>query len=129
MTQFAGSNKERQEVGDPGHCERCAEVGHVKAHPSLGCGDVGCYSYHDESPDTYEEKVVNPDNRAMRAASGRIDDSRPLVQFLYLLQRDHLPTGVVEEIIRKIGPGSTQFTNGWLTKQCQYHADILLETK
>jgi hypothetical protein len=39
---FCGSNSERQSVGDPGHCERCVEVGHVKAHPSLGCGDVGC---------------------------------------------------------------------------------------
>lgn len=43
---LAGSNKERQEVGDPGHCERCAEVGHVRAHRSLGCGDVGCTSAH-----------------------------------------------------------------------------------
>lgn len=42
----AGSNKDRQSVGDPGHCERCAEVGHVRAHPSLGCGDVGCESAH-----------------------------------------------------------------------------------
>ena len=46
--QFAGSNTERQSVGLPGHCERCAAVGHVKAHPELGCSDVGCYSHHDE---------------------------------------------------------------------------------
>jgi hypothetical protein len=45
---FAGSDKERAQVGLPGHCERCAEVGHVKAHRSLGCGDVGCNSAHDE---------------------------------------------------------------------------------
>lgn len=49
--RFAGSNSERQSVGDPGHCERCAEVGHVKAHPELGCGDVGCYANHDEPSD------------------------------------------------------------------------------
>jgi hypothetical protein len=40
--RFIGSNSDRQSVGDPGHCERCLKVGHVRAHPSLGCGDVGC---------------------------------------------------------------------------------------
>lgn len=44
---FAGHSKERAQVGLPGHCERCAEVGHVKAHPSLGCGDVGCNRSHE----------------------------------------------------------------------------------
>lgn len=44
--RYAGSNKARQEVGDPGHCERCAEHGHVRAHPNYGCGDVGCTSAH-----------------------------------------------------------------------------------
>ena len=43
---FAGTNSERQSVGLPGHCERCAEVGHVRAHPRLGCGDVGCTRAH-----------------------------------------------------------------------------------
>jgi len=43
---FAGASKERAEVGLPGHCERCAEVGHVKAHPGLGCGDVRCDKPH-----------------------------------------------------------------------------------
>jgi hypothetical protein len=44
--RFAGSNSERQSVGLPGHCERCAELGHVKAHKNLGCGDVGCTQAH-----------------------------------------------------------------------------------
>lgn len=43
---FAGSSKARQEVGKPGHCEPCAEHGHVAAHPDLGCGDVGCTRAH-----------------------------------------------------------------------------------
>lgn len=46
---FAGTNKERAQIGLPGHCERCAEIGHVKAHRSLGCGDVGCSSAHDDT--------------------------------------------------------------------------------
>lgn len=43
---FAGSNSERQCIGDPGHCEPCAVYGHVAAHPGLGCGDVGCDRDH-----------------------------------------------------------------------------------
>lgn len=43
---FAGSNSDRQSIGLPGHCERCAEVGHVKAHRNLGCGDVECNKDH-----------------------------------------------------------------------------------
>ena len=49
---LCGSNSERQSVGDPGHCEDCCSVGHVVAHPDLGCGDVGCYRTHgDEEAD------------------------------------------------------------------------------
>jgi hypothetical protein len=44
--KFAGSNSERQSVGLPGHCERCAQFGHVRAHKNLGCGDVGCDRDH-----------------------------------------------------------------------------------
>lgn len=45
--EYAGSNSDRQSVGDPGHCESCCSVGHIVAHPMLGCGDVGCNSNHD----------------------------------------------------------------------------------
>ena len=44
----SGTNPERQRVGDPGHCEACAQHGHVIAHPDLGCGDVGCHRPHEE---------------------------------------------------------------------------------
>lgn len=44
---YAGVNTDRQGVGDPGHCENCAHLGHVAAHPDMGCGDVGCESGHD----------------------------------------------------------------------------------
>lgn len=43
---FCGENPERQGVGLPGHCEACAQYGHVVAHPDCGCGDVGCVSAH-----------------------------------------------------------------------------------
>jgi hypothetical protein len=45
---FSGTNPKRGCVGKPGHCEYCAVLGHVKAHPSLGCGDVGCNLAHGE---------------------------------------------------------------------------------
>lgn len=46
---YIGNNKERQQVGDPGHCERCVSIGHAAAHPDLGCGDVGYYSAHGDA--------------------------------------------------------------------------------
>jgi hypothetical protein len=29
-------------------CEECDTLGHVKAHPELGCADVGCNNSHDQ---------------------------------------------------------------------------------
>lgn len=64
----AGTSKAQQEAGDPGHCDPCAEVGHVEAHPSLGCGDVGCDKPHEPAPPAPErwrckrcwEYITNP---------------------------------------------------------------------
>ena len=39
-----------------GHCERCNEVGHVKAHPDLGCADVGCDLLHDDGTPMSDER-------------------------------------------------------------------------
>lgn len=41
-----GSNPDRQSKGLPGHCGVCALVGHVRAHPKLGCAEVGCNAPH-----------------------------------------------------------------------------------
>jgi hypothetical protein len=43
---YAGVNTERAGRGDPGHCEACAVVGHLIAHPAYGCGDVHCNVDH-----------------------------------------------------------------------------------
>lgn len=48
MSIYCGTNSKRQSVGLPGHCDRCAEVGHEVAHPNFGCSDVGCSSAHPE---------------------------------------------------------------------------------
>lgn len=56
---LAGSNSERQSVGDLGHCEDCCSVGHVVAHPDLGCGDVGCDVSHEyDLPQTLESLMA-----------------------------------------------------------------------
>lgn len=73
--RFAGSSSARQSIGDPGHCERCAEVGHVKAHPDLGCGDVGCDSGHgDREEQDGADHVLEVANRLMTQilAAGRM---------------------------------------------------------
>jgi hypothetical protein len=44
---YCGANSDRQAVGRPGHCSVCAIIGHVAAHPELGCCDVRCTSIHD----------------------------------------------------------------------------------
>jgi hypothetical protein len=44
--EHAGADSDRASVGLPGHCDICAIVGHVVAHPVFGCGDVQCNSDH-----------------------------------------------------------------------------------
>jgi hypothetical protein len=69
VTTRVGQNTERQSVGLPGHCDRCAEVGHVAAHPDLGCADVGCTQSHGSSrvqPDT--PRTVDADDLREAAA-------------------------------------------------------------
>lgn len=69
----------------------------------------------------YEDTITDPGCLRMRNASGAIDDARPLVSFLYLLLRDHLHLGDVEEIVDRATKGAGMFTNGWLA---QYAQDI-----
>lgn len=74
--------------------------------------------------DTYEDKISDPGCLEMRAASGRVDSNEKLVVFLYLLCRDHLAMGEVEEMIDRVGShdGTCQFTNGWLADWAKYTA-------
>ena len=56
----------------------------------------------------------------IRERSGNVDSGDPLVVFLYLLMRNHLPTGVVAEVVKEaelVGPDEpSQFSNGWLAE-------------
>lgn len=78
---------------------------------------------------SYEDQVEDPNNIAMRLASGQIDDQRPLVTFLYLLGRDELSLGAIEQLIMKAAEKAvypeTMFTNGWLAQWAQYTAEKL----
>ncbi len=64
--------------------------------------------------DPYLEKVKDPSNRRMRVASGQVDSDDPLVTFFYLLARDKVPMGDIEDLIEQCVGGERQFTNGWL---------------
>lgn len=82
------------------------------------------------TPDPYVTSgtVKDPGNLRMREASGRVDDPRPLVAFLYELVRDHLTTGALEERIDRLAradAGPFLFTNGWLAGWAQDAADRL----
>lgn len=47
-------------------------------------------------------------------ASGHIESDDPLVDFLYTLMRDHVPTSVVEKAMNDCTYQKTHFTNGFL---------------
>jgi hypothetical protein len=57
-----------------------------------------------------------PSTSSLRERSGSITSNDPLTAFLYLLVRDHLPLGIVEKVMKEIGPDDLEmhFTNGWL---------------
>lgn len=64
----------------------------------------------------------------LRTRSGQVDDTRPLVAFLYILMRDHLTAGAVEEIMLKyveVDVTGSQFTNGYLAMHAQDIAERL----
>jgi hypothetical protein len=69
------------------------------------------------------------DIEKMREASGSIKESSKLVAFIYELVRDHLPLGVVEELINNQKEISEEnqavYTNGWLAQYARYCAQRL----
>lgn len=67
--------------------------------------------------------TLSPQNDALRSRSGAVNSQDPLVSFLYILMRDHLPAGVVEGILQNHvvveaqdeGPSDeSQFCNGYI---------------
>jgi hypothetical protein len=68
-------------------------------------------------------------NDRLRTCSGSVEDTRPLVCFLYLLCRDHLNVGDVETLMLEVSelkPGEVvKYTNGFLAKYAQDAANRL----
>ena len=63
---------------------------------------------------------------ALRSRSGEVQINSKLVSFLYELMRDHLPAGVVEEIVQASeGESNVVYTNGWLAKYAEDLANRL----
>lgn len=59
-------------------------------------------------------------NIEQRQRSGSFNSSDKLTCLIYLLMRDHLPAGIVEELVRSVEDGKVnQFTNGWLALYAQ----------
>lgn len=78
-----------------------------------------------------EKKILNEQEKIkmsnLRERSGSVNIDSRLVSFLYELMRDHLPTGVVEEIVlASENESSVNYTNGWLAK---YAEDLALRLK
>lgn len=66
------------------------------------------------------------ENAKLRASSGSVQINSRLVSFLYELMRDHLPPGVVEEIVRASdSEPNVVYTNGWLAQYAEHLANRL----
>lgn len=80
-------------------------------------------------PAVSEDDPADAGMKRMCVASGEVTDERRLVSFLYVLLRDDLPSGRVEELVDRVcsSPGETLFTNGWLATYAKDIAARLLE--
>src|SRR5574342_348082 len=70
-------------------------------------------------------------NKRLREASGNVVYSDALTVFLYLLMRNDLPAGKVEELVLEAVSTSEdiQFTNGWLAQYASNLAEELMNAK
>ncbi len=55
----------------------------------------------------------------MRKASGTFKSKDKLTGFLYDLMRDHVPSGVIEELMQNVSNKECLYTNGWLARHAQ----------
>jgi hypothetical protein len=75
-------------------------------------------------------KILNEQEKIkmteLRERSGNVTIDSRLVSFLYELMRDHLPTGVVEEIIlASENESEVTYSNGYLAKYAEDLANRL----
>jgi hypothetical protein len=74
---------------------------------------------------------LDEQNQGLRDRSDYVNSSDPLVSFLYILIRDHLPCGTVEGIYQKhvAGTGDSEFCNGYLALYAKDLARRLQESR
>lgn len=62
--------------------------------------------------------MINHDkiNKNLRELSGTVSCKSKFIHFLYLLLRDKLPAGEVEELVRQTSGDNITYTNGWLVE-------------
>ena len=67
------------------------------------------------------------DNDEYRRHTGSVSCDDRVTALLYILMRDHLPTGVIQTIIDGClkNPGVCEFTDGHLARSAQLMADRL----
>ncbi len=103
----------------------------LSARECMGAGliDDGDVRIVVETPEERAKAELDARNKAIREATGRVDDPRPLVGFLYDLMRDRVPVGEVLTLVvgsEKIGDKNVgEFTNGHLARAAQMYADML----
>lgn len=71
-----------------------------------------------------DAEIAEPNTR-IKAASGSVTGNDRLQLVLYLLMRDHLPCGVVEELVARSKNCYTVYSNGWLAQYAGYLADAI----
>lgn len=66
--------------------------------------------------------MINHDelNKQEREISGHFTSTDKLTHFLYLLMRDELSAGKVEQLVREASHDSITYTNGWLGMYANY---------
>jgi len=68
------------------------------------------------------DAAVTKLTKEMRRKSGSVEDASKLLAFFYLLGRDYLPLGKIEQLMIEIeiaGDQGCRYTNGWLAKYAQ----------
>ena len=101
----------KQDVYDMEPC--CGLTGRQVAEGDVWakCSDPNCDYAMAEADPRFEP------NEALHARSCHVETTDKLVDFFYLLMRDHVPAGTIEKLVRECDEErgiSSIFTNGWL---------------
>jgi hypothetical protein len=103
----------------PATMEYINHLGAVYAYFDLAMRCSTCGSLYPPANEGQLETRESDPVLRMREESGTVKTDDKLVMFLYLLARDWVPTGTIDEIVDYKVPASGTFTNGWLAQWAQ----------